>query len=117
MDLTAYCTDEWRRWQQGECLAYAVGLQRLDPTLRIGTLYEVDGEFCRELHFFAHDDTFAYDSAGRHPLPYLGVTVIADGMRLDEQASEYDEPDEADVNDAAIHAGAHGILTGRYPLT
>lgn len=63
-------------WQHGLCDTYALALIELYPHLRWGTLYESgadeDGEFRLPQHWFAHDDEHAYDSLGRHPLPYTG---------------------------------------------
>jgi hypothetical protein len=66
LQLAGYVIDEWSRWQQGYCGTYATALIQAVPGLRLGCL---DGGH----HFTAHDDEFAYDSAGRHPLPYQGV--------------------------------------------
>lgn len=109
-----YNTDEWSTWQQGKCGTYACGLQRLNSGLRFGT---VEGGN----HFFAHDDTHAYDSAGRHPLPYSG---IEGGGRssLDEEPEWYGVPhdeagpegSEVHVQAAMEHAQRHGVLEGRY---
>lgn len=66
-----------RDWQQGMCDTYAMALIRLFPYLRLGAItesYESDGDPCElERHWFAHDDQHAYDSLGRHNLPYLGI--------------------------------------------
>jgi hypothetical protein len=84
-----YCTDEWWRWQQGQCGTYAVALMRLRPQLRFGThgITRAGGGDASSgwspEHHFAHDDTYAYDSAGRHPLPYHGVYGDADYCELD----------------------------------
>ena len=70
-------------WHQGYCAEYAIALVRKHPHLRIGfsaeeDLYEdwdpASGEpapFTEINHVFAHDDQFAYDSLGKHPLPYF----------------------------------------------
>jgi hypothetical protein len=110
-----YNTDEWSSWQQGRCGTYACGLQRIRPDLRIGTLDQGS-------HFFAHDDTHAYDSAGRHPLPYRGIAGDAEQVDLDQQPDWWGVPhDEAGsegpephVHAAMQHAERHGILHGRY---
>lgn len=101
---SGYCTDEWARWQQGGCLEYAVALTRARPALQFGTLY--DDEDCQSHHF-------AYDSAGRHPMPYRGV----DGdlrAGLGEDPAWYDEADPDDVADAQAHIERNGILQGRF---
>jgi hypothetical protein len=68
------------RWQRGECDIYARALVREYPHLRFGVALTRCEDVC---HFFAHDDTTAYDSLGAHPLPYLG----ADG-RFDHAATD-----------------------------
>ena len=50
-------------WQDENCGLYAQALMQLKPGLRLGIIG--GGE-----HMFAHDDHYAYDSLGRHPLPY-----------------------------------------------
>lgn len=65
-----YVTDEWKRWQQGDCYTYAHALLQLRPDLHLGSLDQ-------GMHLFAHDNTHAYDSAGKHCLPYAGVTSSA----------------------------------------
>lgn len=108
---TGYVVDEWSRWQQGGCLAYAVALIELRPNLRLGTLAMTDGEYCIPAHHFAYDDTYAYDSAGRHALPYRGVTFTADVVMLDEDVNEYDEVDPVEVLAAKNHCQRHNICS------
>lgn len=55
-------------WQHGLCDTYAKAMQELHPHLRLGTL-RTDGLVD---HWFMHDDEYAYDSLGRHRLPYTG---------------------------------------------
>lgn len=99
-----YVIDEWDIWQQGNCGIYAAALIRHDPTLRLGTLvdryFDEDDqcEYDHPVHFFAHDDQFAYDSAGRHSLPYVGVSLEQTYLcSTDEQAIWYS--DEVPVDD------------------
>lgn len=114
VSAAGYNTDEWSRWQQGQCGTYACGLQQMRPDLGIGTF---DGS-----HFFAHDTTHAYDSAGRHPLPYTGIEGQAEHVELNVSAAEWGLPHEeagpegSEVHIAAAvrHAQRHGILEGRY---
>ena len=101
-------TDEWERWQQGGCLAYAVALQRLSPALRFGTLNDDDSP----VHHFAYDDEYAYDSAGRHSLPYRGISGALEYCP-NESADWYEEVDENEVRDAQAHAIRNHILEGR----
>jgi len=98
--------DEWSRWQQGGCLEYAHALLSLNPALRFGSL---DDDDASGVHFFAHDDTYAYDSAGRHPLPYQGIDGTLFPM-LDDNPEDYDEPDPSLIPDAVAHILRHGIL-------
>lgn len=100
-----YVIDEWARWQQGGCDTYAAALMQLRSDLRLGVLSDPDFGI---VHFFAHDDHFAYDSAGRHVLPYRGITgtLTAD---LDQDPGWYDEPDGTadDLTDAIDHIVRH----------
>ena len=54
---------------------YALALIEADPRLRLGAVSAGDGdvENGHALHWFAHDDHWAYDSTGRYPLPYVRV--------------------------------------------
>lgn len=58
------------RWQTGDCGIYAMALIEARPGLRFGAVF---GRHGSALHFFAHDDTHAYDSTGASPLPYVRV--------------------------------------------
>ena len=109
LEAADYCTDEWSRWQQGGCLEYAYALVRLDPELSFGAILN-EGV---ETHFFAHDGRFAYDSAGRHPLPYLGIAPhAAVEQELDVDPGWYDDPDPDLIIDAMQHAVRNRILSG-----
>jgi len=67
---------EEARWQRGACLTYAEALKACDPTLRWGIHYgpNTDPDWpeaqYEPMHVFVHDEKYAYDSLGRHPLPY-----------------------------------------------
>jgi hypothetical protein len=110
-----YNTDEWSTWQQGKCGTYACGLQQLKPDLHFGT---IEGGS----HFFAHDETHAYDSAGRHPLPYTGIEGHPGEVELHSSAEYWGVPhdehgpegSEGHIKAAMEHAQRHGILEGRY---
>ena len=120
---TGYVTDEWKTWQQGHCGTYALALILAYPQLRLGaagyTEYgNGDASDGWDLaHFFAHDDTFAYDSAGRHPLPYRGVHGDLDYAELDSYPEDWGIPDEEAGPEgpdhwlaaATAHARRHGI--------
>lgn len=101
VEAAGYCIAEWKRWQQGGCHVYASALIELMPHLRFGTL------FCDEgipQHHIAHDDEWAYDSAGRHPLPYLGLTTQMERCELDEDPEWYmDIYYGEDIPDAKMH--------------
>lgn len=73
-------------WQHGMCDTYALALLELHPQLRMGSLHDPVTEV--DQHYFAHDDQYAYDSIGRHPLPYKGVEGRME-QRLDERPSHY----------------------------
>lgn len=99
----------------GGCLEYAVALQRRHSHLRFGSFGRTDTSDPAYpsddvQHHFAHDDTHAYDSAGAHLLPYLGIAGEADFCRLDEQASWYEMPHEPEVLAALDHINRHPIL-------
>ena len=123
-----YCTDEWTRWQQGQCGTYAVALMRLRPGLRFGTLGitkagagDPSSGWTPE-HHFAHDDTYAYDSACRHPLPYHGVHGDADYYELDGEPGDWDQlgeegSREPDIAAAQEHARRNRILDGPQAAT
>lgn len=109
-----YNTEGWSRWQQGDCGTYAHALTQMKPSLRFGAVADEEGA---ESHFFAHDDTHAYDSAGKHPLPYTGVHHPAGYQSyLDIDREDYGEPqgDKQEIAEAQAHATQHGILEGRY---
>ena len=103
-----YNTDEWQRWQGGGCLEYAHALMQKFPHLRGGSLYPDDGEFWDYQHHFAHDDEYAYDSAGRHPLPYRGVRNNMN-MLLDDDLDSYEDPDPDELAAAHQHIERNGI--------
>lgn len=97
-----HVTDEWSRWQRGDCYTYAHALVRERPTLKLGSLDQ-------GMHLFAHDDTHAYDSAGKHPLPYRGIEGKMK-QELNVGHDWYDGPDEKAIPDAIAHIRRNGIL-------
>lgn len=117
-----YCIEGWGEWQQGLCGTYATALMELDPSLRFGGIdFDNDPGFDNPTHFVAHDDEYAYDSAGRHPLPYEGVhgggrwlpdhgTPEHFGLPQDEVGEDARPYIEA----AKEHAIRNGILEGRH---
>lgn len=119
------CVDDWSRWQQGQCGTYAVALIEAQPNLRFGAIdFTDDPGYDNPGHYVAHDDLYAYDSAGRHPLPYNGVhgygrwlpdigDPLDHGLPYEEHgSSELEEP--AALADATTHAARNGILVGRH---
>lgn len=115
-----YVTDEWARWQRGLCAAYAVALVDAHPQLRFAVMGQSElgggdaSQGWRENHAFAHDDTHAYDSAGRHPLPYFGIEGDNDYVELDSDPEDWGYRDEFDDDlfvAAREHAARHEILT------
>lgn len=63
----------------GQCAAYADALHHLKPDLRLGIHWQDDyeddnGEEYEKMqtpqHYFTHDNDYAYDAMGKHPLPY-----------------------------------------------
>lgn len=106
-------TDEWERWQQGECGTYAAGLKTLNPKLKVAAANF--GE-----HFFAHDGKHAYDSAGKHPMPYRGVSgkehwAVEKNVDLGDYGEGHGEAPKADIFMAMKHATRHNILGGQWP--
>lgn len=105
-----YIIDEWDCWQQGGCLDYARALLREYPELQFGTIGRDDGEYFTPTHFFAHDGENAYDSAGCHPMPYLGVHGTGRMKQvLGEDPDWYEEPCEPDIVRATAHIRRHRI--------
>ena len=96
------------KWLNEQCAAWALAHQQLNPELRLGLSYEQlseaecrseaaeDGEEWdgepryRAQHVFTHDDNFAYDAAGIHPMPY------------EEWDATYFDLDESDVEDTGL---------------
>lgn len=118
-----YIIDEWADWQQGMCGTYALALLQAHPHLRLGGVdFNNDPGFDNPGHFVAHDDEYAYDSAGRHPLPYQGVH--GDGRWLADlgDPADYGIPDDetdepaVDLQAARDHHARHQIVT-RPPAT
>ncbi len=114
-----HVVDMWEHWMQGWCLDYAVALTRVDPALKFGTFgFKEDENSFLIQHHFAHDATHAYDSAGRHPLPYVGI--LPNGNYRDpsaewfcwteDTAMGYEVPDETEIERAVAHIERHGIL-------
>lgn len=108
------CRDEWSRWQQGGCGTYARALMKERPGLRLGGVdFWPEPGYDAPIHFVAHDDEYAYDSAGRHCLPYGGIEGngkwLAD-IGEPEHWAEYGDPD----SDALAHIRRHRILDGVY---
>jgi hypothetical protein len=113
----------YSRWQTGECGTYAWALRLLRPGLRIGVLGNLDDPDSGfdVAHFFAHDDTHAYDSLGRHELPYLGVDNEFNKAMLDINPDHWgcleDEhgPEDGDEAQRALaaavrHARRHDVI-------
>lgn len=89
-------------WMTGQCAAWAVAHQQLNPHLKFGMHYEQLSPEDREhevvelglepdeapthrvQHVFTHDDQRAYDADGVHPMPYHG---------WDDSAFNLDYPD------------------------
>jgi hypothetical protein len=122
LEAAGYVTDEWERWQQGQCGTYALALLRMQPSLRLGVCGitgngggDASGGWMAQ-HFYAHDDTHAYDSAGRHVLPYLCIDAPdIDYAELDARPADRDlmseeGTGEQDIAAAQAHARRHGTL-------
>jgi hypothetical protein len=121
LNQAGYITEDWQRWQQGQCGTYALALIQMRPGLRLGVsgiTENGDGDASggwRPAHFYAHDDTYASDSAGRHPLPYHGIHGSMDYHEHDASPEGWGIPDEEgtddrDIDAAQDHARRNGIL-------
>jgi 8-oxo-dGTP pyrophosphatase MutT (NUDIX family) len=118
-----YNIDGWDRWQQGNCGTYAHALIKMKPDLKFGVAGTkwIDEDGWSVEHIFAHDKTHAYDSAGKHPLPYYGVHNDMDYNELDQDEDDWSPLQEEGTGDREVaeaqeHAKRHGILEGRYGL-
>jgi 8-oxo-dGTP diphosphatase len=114
-----YCTDDWDRWQQGNCGTYAAALVRAHPHLSFGVAGYSDDDGWSPAHFFAHDDTHAYDSAGKHPLPYRGVHGDMDIQELGHAPEDWGMPEEEGAGDQEVsaaqeHARRNRIVEGGF---
>lgn len=112
-------------WQTGLCGTYACALIRAYPWLRLGVAGTrmregeglQEGEDWWAHHFFAHDQEYAYDSFGRHPLPYQGEPEW-DVTLLNQEAGEWRLPEEESGPEAAEyhlsrawrHASSIGLI-------
>jgi len=78
-------------WQHRDCGVYADALREADPSLRLGAVAGPHSDPAKghALHWFAHDDTHAYDSRGAHPLPY--VPRVWDSAAFDWTPPEHNE--------------------------
>ena len=111
------------RWQGGECGTYATALQQMRPGLMIGAAGGGPGDDEEDWdveHFFAHDQTHAYDSTGRHELPYSSrwqhSILNINPHHFDVLSAEH-PPDSAEaeraIAQAERHIIGHRILEGR----
>lgn len=114
-----WVTDEWERWQQGDCLQYAAALLELRPDLHSGSFgdtytdEDLDPEYATSHmvnHHFVTDGTWAWDSAGRHRMPYLGIDGTADFCWEDDPVEDYEEIIPEAVVAAKDHARRHDIF-------
>ncbi|MGW9067846.1 GNAT family N-acetyltransferase [Streptomyces yangpuensis] len=116
-----YNVHEWDKWQRGRCDTYACALMNKHPHLRLGVMGVSDDDGWTPTHFFAHDDHHAYDSAGKHPLPYRGIDGHANVVELDHHPDDWGLPEhrgpqgpQRDLAEATQHAEQHQIMEGRY---
>jgi len=96
------------RWQRGACLTYAEALKACDPTLRWGIHYgpNTDPDYpeaeYEPMHVFVHDEEYAYDSLGRHPLPYDRFDKTEYGV-IESEAEDTDFREDGDEEEALEH--------------
>lgn len=91
------------QYMHGQCAAFAAAHQEVYPHLRFGLHYEKlspeerenimvedghedldDVETHQVQHVFTHDDHFAYDATGKHPMPYRGWDHTAFNQDYDD---------------------------------
>lgn len=109
---------QFDRWSSGECGTYACALQQARPDLRLGVAGHKTAEGFEPQHFFAHDDTHAYDSSGKHALPYHGARGQFGHAELEHDPKDWGLPgDEAGpegpepgLRAAQEHARSIGLL-------
>jgi hypothetical protein len=111
--------DPWR-WQQGECGTYACAVMRAKPGTKLGVAgYANEGgpeHGWEPQHFFAHDETHAYDSLGTHPLPYRGIHNQMDYWELGHEPETFGLPEDeqgSDVESAIQAAQRHARHLGQ----
>lgn len=98
--MNLLCEDEWGIWQKGYCGTYAFALKFFNPSLKPYAGIMLWGDSRVHTHIFMCDDKYAYDSAGKHSLPYYGVDV-----------NSWQEVELIDLDDFAImddEAGPEG---------
>jgi hypothetical protein len=79
-------------YQHGLCDTYALALIEMYPHLRLGItgpMADNPDDGWIPSHYFAHDDEYAYDSLGRHPLPYRGLERDWGEGQLDTNPADY----------------------------
>lgn len=89
-------------WQHGLCDCYALAMMQEHPHLRLGvagTTFDDNGGGWWPNHYFAHDDTHAYDSLGKHPLPYNGSQGQFDHVELDQSPEAWGLPENGGPDD------------------
>lgn len=97
-------------YQQGLCGTYAATLIHMNPHLRLGVAGQSTEGGWNPTHYYAHDDTYAYDSLGSHPLPYHGI----DGS-LDVSIPDYNTPEDEGLIEAegGPDGGADNVAKSR----
>jgi hypothetical protein len=107
---------QFDRWSNGECGTYATALIRSKPGLQLGVAGTADSDGgWYPHHYFAHDQANAYDSSGRHPLPYHGVNNQFDHVELGHDLESWGLPedeggDEDTLREATAHARKIGLI-------
>jgi hypothetical protein len=107
------------RWQQGECGTYAQALITARPELHLGVAGYKEPDGWAPQHYFVHDDSWAYDSLGAHPLPYRGIHGQFTHVELDHDLTRwgdlaYDEHgSDQEAFDALVDALGQAINLGQ----
>jgi hypothetical protein len=85
-------------WQNGLCDCYALALLDRHPHLRLGGAGSAD---FGPQHWFAHDERYAYDSLGAHPLPHLGIDGQFDTVWSEQDPEWWGLPENGGEDDIA----------------
>lgn len=107
------------RWSTGECGTYACAVMKNRPGTQLGAAGHLNPDDTFEIqHFFAHDETHAYDSSGTHPLPYYGKNNQFTHAELGHNPNHFGLPEDEqgpppDTENAMWDAEQHARRLGQ----